>query len=140
MDDLQKVLETNLAERRKELKKAAVIVQEEVRDFISWLKTLDLVPTIVSLRDRAEKIRCQEMDKAFSMLKTTLTDKQKQTIDAMSRAIVNKILHDPIYQLKEAPDTSLCFFSAYHSGLLFLFCLLSHRTTEPFGLLVLLAG
>jgi len=102
MDDLQTVLETNLAERKKELKKATVIVQEEVKDFLSWLNTLDLVPTIVSLRDRAEQIRSQEINKALAMLKTSLSDKERQTIEAMSKAIVNKMLHDPINQLKEA--------------------------------------
>ncbi len=102
MDDLQKVLETNLAERKKELQKAEIIVQEEVHDFLSWLNNLDLVPTIVSLRERAEEIRKHELEKAFSLLKTSLSDKQKQTIEAMSQAIVNKILHDPIHQIKHA--------------------------------------
>ncbi len=102
MDDLQNVLNTNLAERKKELKKAEIIVQEEVRDFLSWLSNLDLVPTIVSLRERAEEIRKQELEKAFSLLKTSLSDKQKKTIEAMSQAIVNKILHDPIHQIKQA--------------------------------------
>ena len=102
MDDLKNVLETNLAERKKELKKANVIVKEEVKDFFTWLNSLDLVPTIVSLRDRAEQIRSQEMDKALAVLKSSLTEKQKNTIEAMSRSIINKLLHDPISQLKEA--------------------------------------
>jgi len=42
------------------------------------------------------------VEKAFSLLRTTLSDKQKQTIEAMSQAIVNKILHDPIHQIKQA--------------------------------------
>jgi glutamyl-tRNA reductase len=100
MDDLQKVLKTNLEQRKKELKKAQVIVQDEVRQFLHWLNTLDLVPTIVSLRDRAEKIRRQELEKAFSMLKTSIGPEQKETIEAMSQAIVNKLLHDPITEMK----------------------------------------
>ncbi len=102
MDDLQHVLKTNMEERRKELKKAEEIVQEEVRQFLHWLSTLDLVPTIVSLRDRAEKIRKHELDKAMSLLKTSLGPDQEKVLEAMSRAIVNKILHKPIKEMKLA--------------------------------------
>ena len=102
MDDLQNVLRTNLEERKKELKKAEMIVQEEVRDFIHWLNTLDLVPTIVSLRERAEEIRRQELEKALSMLKNTIEPEERKTLEAMSQAIVNKILHDPISEMKKA--------------------------------------
>ena len=102
MDDLQKVLRTNLEERKKELKKAEAIVQEEVKEFIFWLSTLELVPTIVSLREKAEEIRRQEIEKALSMLKTTIDPGQRKTIEAMSQAIVNKILHDPISEMKKA--------------------------------------
>ncbi len=100
MDDLQKVLRTNMEQRQKELKKAEVIVQEEVRHFLQWLNTLDLVPTIVSLRERAETIRKQELEKAFSLLKASMKPEQRETIEAMSQAIVNKILHDPITEMK----------------------------------------
>ena len=102
MDDLQHVLRSNLEERRKELIKAEGIVQEEVRQFLLWLDTLDLVPTIVSLRDRAEKIRRQELDKAISMLKSSISPEQEETLEAMSQAIVNKILHPPIAEMKRA--------------------------------------
>jgi len=101
MDDLQNVLNTNLEARKKELKKAEGIVQEEVRHFLHWLNTLDLVPTIVSLRERAEKIRKQEIEKAFSILRSSLSPGQQETIEAMSQAIVNKILHDPITAMKK---------------------------------------
>ncbi len=102
MDDLQKVLQTNLEERKKELQKAEIIVQEEVGEFLFWLSTLDLVPTIISLRERTEQIRQQEVEKALSLLKSSLDSKDKKVIDAMTRAIVNKVLHAPISELKQA--------------------------------------
>ena len=102
MDDLQRVLKSNLEERKKELKKAESIVQEELHEFIHWLKSLDLVPTIISLRDRAEKIRQQELQKALALLKNTVEPKQQKVIEALSHAIVNKILHRPISELKQA--------------------------------------
>ncbi len=102
MDDLQKVLRTNMEERKKELKKAEAIVQEEVHGFLYWMGTLDLVPTIVSLRERAEEIRQGEMKKALSLLNALPDDKQTKIIDSMTQAIVNKILHAPISELKQA--------------------------------------
>ena len=102
MDDLQNVLKSNLEERKKELKRAESIVQEEVRLFLLWMNTLDLVPTIVALRKRADEIRRHELEEALSIFKGPLTQEQRAIVEAMSEAIVNKLLHEPIAQLKEA--------------------------------------
>jgi glutamyl-tRNA reductase len=104
IDDLQNVLQANLGERKKELKRAESIVQEEVRAFLAWVSNLDLVPTITSLRERAELIRTGELEKALSVLQAPVSDKDKKTIDAMTQAIVNKILHDPVSALKNAEE------------------------------------
>jgi glutamyl-tRNA reductase len=104
IDDLQNVLQANLEERKKELKRAESIVQEEVRAFLAWVSNLDLVPTITSLRERAERIRTAELERALSELQTPVSDKDKKTIDAMTHAIVNKILHDPVSALKKAEE------------------------------------
>jgi len=104
IDDLQNVLQANLEERKKELKRAEIIVQEEVRSFLGWVSNLDLVPTITSLRERTERIRTGELEKALSLLQTPVSDKDRKTIDAMTQAIVNKILHDPVSVLKNADD------------------------------------
>jgi glutamyl-tRNA reductase len=98
------VLQANLAERKKELTRAESIVQEEVRSFLAWMDGLDLVPTIVSLRQRAEEIRAGELKKALSVLETPLSDRDRQAIEAMSQAIVNKILHGPVSTLKKAEE------------------------------------
>jgi len=100
MDDLQKVLATNREHRKRELKKAESLVQEEVREFMRWLGNLDLTPTIVSLREKAEMIRARELEKALSLLRGRLEPEQQRVLEAMSQAIVNKILHDPIAELK----------------------------------------
>jgi glutamyl-tRNA reductase len=104
IDDLQNVLQANLEERKKELKRAEAIVQEEVRVFLAWVANLDLVPTITSLRERAEAIRSSELEKVFSMLQTPVSDRDRKAIEAMSQAIVNKILHDPVSALKKAEE------------------------------------
>ena len=67
-----------------------------------WLGNLDLTPTIVSLREKAETIRTRELEKALSLLRGRLQPEQQQVLEAMSQAIVNKILHDPIAELKRA--------------------------------------
>lgn len=105
MDDLQKVLQANLEERKKELKRAESIVQDEVRQFLAWLHTLDLVPTIVALRNQAEAIRKQELQEALSLAKVPFTAEQRVILEAMSQAIVNKLLHEPITQIKEGEKT-----------------------------------
>lgn len=102
MDDLQSVLQANLVERKKELARAEGIIREEVHGFLKWMDERDLVPTIVSLRRNAEKIRKREVEKALSLLQGSTTAKQKKAIEALSRAIVNKLLHDPVTQLKES--------------------------------------
>lgn len=104
MDDLQNVLQANLAERKKELKRAESIVEDEVRTFLNWMSGLDLVPTIISLRERAEQIRVGELEKALSLLQAPLTKKDRKALEAMSQAIVNKILHDPVSTLKRADE------------------------------------
>lgn len=103
VDDLQGVVAANLKERHKEAKKAEAIIDEEIGLFYRWLSTLDVVPTIVSLRNRLEEIRRAELDKTLSSLKG-LDDRQRRSIEALTSAIVNKVLHQPITVLKQAQN------------------------------------
>jgi glutamyl-tRNA reductase len=99
IDDLQSVVEANLKERRKEAERAEVIIEREVGVFLNWLRSLDVVPTIVSLRQRLEEIRGAELQKALGRI-GDLTPDQREVITAMSHAMVNKILHQPMTELK----------------------------------------
>jgi glutamyl-tRNA reductase len=100
IDDLKAVTEANLRERKKEAAAAEAIVEREVAEFISWRKSLDVVPLLVQLRERGEEIRKHEIEKARARL-GTLTPEQERAIDGLTSAIVNKILHPPTVQLKE---------------------------------------
>ncbi|HWX24460.1 MAG TPA: glutamyl-tRNA reductase, partial [Vicinamibacteria bacterium] len=100
LDDLKSVAEANLKERFKEAAGAEALVDSEVLDFISWQKTLDVVPLLTELRRRADAIRHQELEKARSRL-GPLTPEQEQALELATTAIVNKILHAPTVQLKE---------------------------------------
>ncbi|MBI2412233.1 MAG: glutamyl-tRNA reductase [Deltaproteobacteria bacterium] len=100
VDDLQGVVVANLQERSKEAEAAERIVEEEIEKFYRWIKSLDVVPTIISLRQTCDQIRKAEMQKGLASL-NHLSEKDRKVLDAMTSAIVNKILHHPVTHLKK---------------------------------------
>lgn len=100
IDDLQGIVDENIKNRRREALRAEAIVTEEVANYLSWLKELEAVPTIVSLRSKAESIVRMEMNKAQSWL-DHLENGDRQKVDALVTGIVNKILHAPVAVMKE---------------------------------------
>ncbi|WP_020677228.1 glutamyl-tRNA reductase [Geopsychrobacter electrodiphilus] len=100
VDDLQGVVQANLKERKKEADKAEAIINEEIIQFYRWLSTLEVKPTIVALRQKLEDLRQSEVQKTLSNL--AADDKTAKAIDALTRAIINKVLHQPTSILKEA--------------------------------------
>lgn len=116
IDDLQNVIDSNLNQRLKKSEKAEKIVEEEAEKFNSWLQTLEINPTIVALRRLCEDIREAELEKCRRLL-GSLTKEQEEAIESMTKAIVNKLLHNPISTLKQfayaqAKDENLDYTSA----------------------------
>ncbi|HSP96815.1 MAG TPA: glutamyl-tRNA reductase [Candidatus Dormibacteraeota bacterium] len=109
MDDLSKVAADNLGERAREAEKAEAIVVEEVESFYRWLGHLEVVPTIVALRDKVEAIRRGELQKTLNQLKD-LGPRERELLDVMTTAIVNKILHAPIARLKQQDRRTETFY------------------------------
>lgn len=103
IDDLRGVIELNKAQREQEAIRAERIVLEEVVKFENWLKTLAVVPTIVSLRDKAESIVRAELKRSSSAL-GGLTPDQNEVIKTLVRSIAEKVINDPILFLKEKAD------------------------------------
>jgi len=99
IDDLQGVVDVNKAERLQEACKAERIVEEESFKFERWLKTLAVVPTIVSLREKAEAIVQTELKKSGSHL-GDISPEQMEAVRTLSRSIAEKILNHPILYLK----------------------------------------
>ncbi|MCX7823192.1 MAG: glutamyl-tRNA reductase [Syntrophobacterales bacterium] len=99
IDDLQEVIEWNKEERRREAEKAEHIIEEETIKFHRWLQTLDVFPTIIAMRRKAEEIRLTELSKTFSHL-PHLSEDDKKAIIKLTEAIVKKVLHDPIMFMK----------------------------------------
>ena len=101
IDDLQQVVVSHLSDRKREAQKAEDIVAVEVDRFVAQLRTADVVPTIVSLQEHLETIRQAEIDRVRGRL-GELTPEQEIAVDAMTKGIINKIMHTPITALKSA--------------------------------------
>ncbi|NJR69132.1 MAG: glutamyl-tRNA reductase [Synechococcales cyanobacterium CRU_2_2] len=105
VDDLKEVVSKNQAQRRQMAMEAQGILDAECAAFDVWWHSLETVPTINSLREKVETIRTQELEKALSRLGSEFADKKHQEIiEALTRGIVNKILHDPMTQLRAPQD------------------------------------
>ena len=100
IDDLQGVIELNRDERLNQAQKAEHIIDEETVKFRNWMNSLSAVPTIVSVREKAETIRRNELRKTFSQL-PDLSDREKEAIEILTKSIIKKFLHDPIVFLKK---------------------------------------
>ncbi len=99
IDDLKGLIALNVAQRKQEATRAESIVMEEVVKFENWLETLSVVPTIVSLRDKAESIIQAELKRSTFAL-GGLTPDQKEVVETLTRSVVEKLINDPILFLK----------------------------------------
>jgi glutamyl-tRNA reductase len=104
VDDLKAVVAQNQESRRQMAQEAEVLLEEEVENFDVWWRSLETVSTISCLRNKMETIRAQELEKALSRLGTEFAERHQEVIEALTRGIVNKILHDPMVQLRAQQD------------------------------------
>jgi glutamyl-tRNA reductase len=104
VDDLKAVVAQNQESRRKMAMEAEALLEEEVEGFDVWWRSLETVPTISCLRDKMETIRAQDLEKALSRLGSEFAERHQEVIEALTRGIVNKILHDPMVQLRAQQD------------------------------------
>jgi glutamyl-tRNA reductase len=105
IDDLQQAVSSHVADRRKEAERAEAIIAGEVEKFEARISTLDVVPTIVSLQDHLETIRQAEIDRVRGRM-GQLTPEQEMAVEALTRGIINKVMHTPITTLKTAAKES----------------------------------
>jgi len=103
VDDLQQVADANLGLRQQKAGDAEQIVLREVEAFRKRLVAQDAVPTILELQQRLETIRTAEVEKCLRNV-GPMTAEQREAIEMFSSQLVNKILHYPILQLKDASD------------------------------------
>jgi glutamyl-tRNA reductase len=99
--DLRQIVDDSLERRRAEIPRAESIIGGAVEEFWSWHSSLAVVPTIRDLRDRGEAVRRAEVERALRRL-SHLPAEDQQAIDAMTRSLLNKLLHSPTVRLREA--------------------------------------
>ncbi|MEO2137536.1 MAG: glutamyl-tRNA reductase, partial [bacterium] len=100
VDDLASVINENKSSRRREATEGEVMVEQEVDSFWQWFEALELVPTIVELRESVEIIRATELTRTLD--KMSLDEESRERVDQMTRSMMNKLLHSPTSVLKEA--------------------------------------
>jgi glutamyl-tRNA reductase len=100
VDDLQSVVEDNIQSRLEAAGEAEKIIDLQVGQFVSWLKSLDAVPMIRALRENADVLRQRELEKAHRLLASG--ENPEIVIEALARSLTNKITHNPTSALKQA--------------------------------------
>jgi glutamyl-tRNA reductase len=98
IDDLKGVIDENVEDRRKEAIKAERIVDESVIRFRQWYESLEVVPTIVALRNKMESIAALELKKTLQSC--MISEEDATALHKMADSMINKILHDPTRFLK----------------------------------------
>lgn len=101
IDDLQQIVDDSLGRRRREIPAAEAIITSAVDDFWSWYTGLAVVPTIRQLRDHGESLRQAEVDRALRRL-SHLSEDDRQAVEALTRSLMNKLLHSPTVRLRGA--------------------------------------
>ena len=102
LDDLESVSRANREERGREVASVEAIIDEEILLFRAWWESRSLDPSIARLEAHAEALRTGEVAKTLRQM-PDLGQDDVDRIEAMSRAIVRKLLHNPISALKEDP-------------------------------------
>tara|TARA_Y100001968_G_scaffold328584_1_gene376054 strand:+ start:668 stop:1960 length:1293 start_codon:yes stop_codon:yes gene_type:complete len=100
VDDLHEVVSRNQETRQKLALQAEKLIQEEGRLFLEWWESLEAVPIINSLRSSLEDIRKEELQKALSRMGPDFSARERKVVEALSKGIINKILHTPVTKLR----------------------------------------
>jgi glutamyl-tRNA reductase len=101
IDDLRSVVEANIKERQREARRAQSLLEREVVKFAERLQHLEVVPTIVSLREKLEAMRRAELARALGRLPAA-DEETRRVMESLSQSIVNKVLHAPMVKLKDS--------------------------------------
>ena len=103
IDDLEAVIARNRKVRQAEARKAEGIIEEEIQQFAVWLGSLEIAPTISSLRARATKIAEQVLRDNQGKWESA-SPRDLRRVEALAGAIVNRLLHEPTLKMKELDD------------------------------------
>jgi glutamyl-tRNA reductase len=118
LDDLQRGLDNAIAERNAEIPKVEAVVEDEMNRTLFELHQMEVQPLIADLRTRTEAIRVATLERVLRDL-PALSESERTHIEAFSRSLVNKLLHEPTTRLKE--DAKIGQASGYAMALRHLF-------------------
>ena len=100
VDDLKEVVARNTEARQAEVRPAEGIVGQEAENFLVWWDGLEAVPVLNRLRRALDEMREQELLKALSRMGPDLSARERNVVEALSKGIVNKVLHGPVTRLR----------------------------------------
>ncbi|XP_076921926.1 glutamyl-tRNA reductase 1, chloroplastic-like [Bidens hawaiensis] len=100
VDDLKEVVAANREDRLRKAMEAEAIIDEELKLFEAWRDSLETVPTIRKLRAYAERIRSSDLEKCLQKMGDNVNNNTKKAVEALSKGIVNKLLHGPLQHLR----------------------------------------
>ena len=103
IDDLQAVATRNRKGRQAEARRAEGIIEEEIQKFAAWLGSLEVLPTLAALRAYAAQIAGQVVEENRGKWESA-SPRDLERIDAVARAVVNRLLHEPTLQMKAMHD------------------------------------
>lgn len=105
MDDVRAFAAAGVAGRRREVAAVEVILADELERYLGASSAREVAPMIVALRQRAETVRSSELDRVGARY-ADLDPRQLEMIDAVTRSVVAKLLHQPTVVLKDAAGTA----------------------------------
>lgn len=105
IDDLQGIVQANLAERERAASEIKAMIQDEIIQFKDWFKTLGVVPVISALRKKAASIQEETMMSIENKM-PDLTERERKILNKHTKSIINQLLKNPILQAKELANSS----------------------------------
>ncbi len=102
VDDLQQVVQGNLEHRERAAAEARALLEEDVAEFLAWLKSLESVPLIRQIQEKMDRLRREELAKARYL--NQLDETQREAVERFSRALMKRFMHPTLKALKKLPE------------------------------------
>jgi glutamyl-tRNA reductase len=103
VDGLNRAVKRNLSVRQAEARRAEAIVEDELERFAAWLSSLEVMPTVAALRAHAEQIAAAGLAETAGRWESA-SERDLARVEALTRSIVNRLLHEPTVRLKALSD------------------------------------
>ncbi|MBI2417484.1 MAG: glutamyl-tRNA reductase [Ignavibacteriales bacterium] len=103
IDSLNIIVEQNMKKRRDEIPKVKAIIMDEMVDFYNWFNSLEVAPTIKSLREFFEEIRQEEVKNQINRF----SENDREKLEIITKRIINKILHHPTMELRRVAESGV---------------------------------